>query len=64
VGVYPEVGLLTAPTGRRRNPIGTAARRSDSGALTEQLAMSAEERMQSAAALHNAMAEMKAGLGG
>lgn len=37
-------------------------RRSDSGALAEQLAMSAEERMQSAATLHNAMVEMKAGL--
>ncbi|HWY17566.1 MAG TPA: helix-turn-helix transcriptional regulator [Solirubrobacteraceae bacterium] len=37
-------------------------RRSDPGALVEQLAMSAEERMQSAAALHNAIAEMKAGL--
>jgi hypothetical protein len=32
--------------------------------LAEQLAMSAEERMQSAAALYNAMAEMKAGLSG
>jgi transcriptional regulator with XRE-family HTH domain len=39
-------------------------RRSDRGALADQLAMSPEERMQSAAALHNAMAEMKAGLSG
>jgi|NGEPerStandDraft_6_1074524.scaffolds.fasta_scaffold43597_3 transcriptional regulator with XRE-family HTH domain len=39
-------------------------RRSDRGALADQLLMSAEERMQSAAALHNAMAEMKAGLSG
>jgi transcriptional regulator with XRE-family HTH domain len=38
-------------------------RRSDRWALAGQLAMSAEERMQSAAALHNAMAEMRAGLG-
>ena len=37
-------------------------RRSDRGALIDQLAMSPEERMQSAAALYNAMAEMKAGL--
>lgn len=37
-------------------------RRTDPGALPDQLAMSPEERMQSAAALHNAMAEMKAGL--
>jgi len=39
-------------------------RRSDPGALVDQLVMSPEERMQSAAALHNAMAEMKAGLSG
>jgi transcriptional regulator with XRE-family HTH domain len=39
-------------------------RRSDPGAFADQLAMTAEERMQSAAALHNAVAEMKAGLGG
>jgi len=39
-------------------------RRSDRGALVDQLAMSPEERMQSAAALHNAMAEMRAGLSG
>ena len=36
-------------------------RRSDRGALAAQLAMSPQERMQSAAALHNAMAEMRAG---
>jgi len=42
----------------------TLPRRSDPGALTDQLLMSAEERMQSAAALHNAMAELRAGLGG
>ncbi|HEV2945463.1 MAG TPA: helix-turn-helix transcriptional regulator [Solirubrobacteraceae bacterium] len=39
-------------------------RRSDRGALVGQLAMSPQERMQSAAALHNAMAEMRAGLSG
>ncbi len=39
-------------------------RRSDRGALAGQLAMSPQERMQSAAALHNAMAEMRAGLSG
>jgi predicted transcriptional regulator len=39
-------------------------RRSDRGALVDQLAMSPQERMQSAAALHNAMAEMRAGLSG
>ena len=39
-------------------------RRSDPGALVDQLLMSPEERMQSAAALHNAMAEMRAGLSG
>jgi predicted transcriptional regulator len=39
-------------------------RRSDRGALADQLLMSPEERMQSAAALHNAMAEMRAGLSG
>jgi transcriptional regulator with XRE-family HTH domain len=39
-------------------------RRSDPGALAEQLAMSAEERMQSAAALHNTMVEMRASLSG
>jgi len=37
-------------------------RRSDPGSLPDQLAMTAEERMESAAALHNAMAEMKAGV--
>jgi transcriptional regulator with XRE-family HTH domain len=37
-------------------------RRSDRGALVDQLAMSPQERMQSAAALHNVMAEMKASL--
>ncbi len=37
-------------------------RRSDRGALADQLAMSPQERMQSAAALHNVMAEMKASL--
>ena len=39
-------------------------RRSDRGALVDQLAMSPQERMQSAAALHNAMVEMRAGLSG
>lgn len=39
-------------------------RRSDREALVDQLVMNAEERMQSAAALHNAIAEMKTGLGG
>ena len=39
-------------------------RRSDREALIDQLAMSPEERMQSAAALHNVMAEMRAGLSG
>jgi len=39
-------------------------RRSDQGALADQLTMSPEEKMQSAAALHNAMAEMRAGIGG
>ena len=38
------------------------ARRSDPGSLPDQLAMTAEERLQSAAALHNAMVEMRAGL--
>jgi transcriptional regulator with XRE-family HTH domain len=37
-------------------------RRSDPEALPDQLAMTAEERMQSAANLHNAMEEMKAAL--
>jgi transcriptional regulator with XRE-family HTH domain len=37
-------------------------RRSDRGALSDQLLMSPQERMQSAAALHNAMTEMKASL--
>lgn len=36
--------------------------RSDPGSLPDQLAMSAEERMASAASLHNAMVELKAGL--
>jgi transcriptional regulator with XRE-family HTH domain len=36
--------------------------RSDPAAFADQLSMTAEERMQSAAALHNAAAEMKAGL--
>jgi predicted transcriptional regulator len=49
---------------RLRVQVEPLPRRSDPGALAEQLAMSPEERMQSAAALHNAMAEMKAGLGG
>jgi transcriptional regulator with XRE-family HTH domain len=40
------------------------SRRSDRGALSDQLLMSPQERMQSAAALHNAMAEMKASLSG
>jgi predicted transcriptional regulator len=39
-------------------------RRSDRWAMVDQLAMSPEERIQSAAALHNAMAEMKAGSSG
>ena len=39
-------------------------RRSDPEALADQLQMSPQERMQSAAALHNAMAEMRAGLDG
>lgn len=39
-------------------------RRSDRGALIDQLAMSPEERMQSAAALHNVMVEMKAASNG
>ncbi|HEY5343480.1 MAG TPA: hypothetical protein VIJ66_07455 [Solirubrobacteraceae bacterium] len=39
-------------------------RRSDRGALSDQLLMSPQERMQSAAALHNAMTEMKASLSG
>jgi len=39
-------------------------RRSDRGALADQLLMSPQERMQSAAALHNAMSEMKAGVSG
>ena len=39
-------------------------RRSDRWALVDQLAMSPQERMQSAAALYNAMAEMRAGLSG
>jgi transcriptional regulator with XRE-family HTH domain len=39
-------------------------KRSDRGALVDQLQMSPQERMQSAAALHNAMAEMRAGLSG
>ena len=39
-------------------------RRSDREALIDQLAMSPEERMQSAAALHNVMAEMKAASNG
>ena len=38
--------------------------RGDRGALVDQLAMSPQERMQGAAALHNAMTEMRAGLGG
>jgi len=39
-------------------------RRSDRGALVDQLTMSPQERMQSAAALHNAMVEMRTGLSG
>ncbi len=39
-------------------------RRSDPDSLVVQLAMSADERIRSAAALHNAMVEMKAGLDG
>ncbi len=39
-------------------------KRGDRGSLAEQLQMSPRERMQSAAALYNAMAEMKAGLSG
>lgn len=38
--------------------------RSDRDALPEQLAMTAEERMQSAANLHNAAAELRRGLHG
>ena len=37
-------------------------RRSDPGALADQLAMTPEERMQSAAALHNTIVELKAGV--
>ena len=40
------------------------ARRSDPDGLPTQLAMSAEERMESAAELHNAMLELKGNLGG
>lgn len=39
-------------------------RRSDREALVDQLAMSPQERMQSAAALHNTMVELRAGLSG
>jgi transcriptional regulator with XRE-family HTH domain len=49
---------------RLRMQIEPLPRRSDRGALVGQLQMSPQERMQSAAALHNAMAEMRAGLGG
>lgn len=37
-------------------------RRSDPGALPDQLAMTAEERMQSAAALHNTIVELREGV--
>jgi len=66
--VIPTLGqaehLMNCLGYRLRVQVEPLPRRSDPGALVEQLAMSAEERMQSAAALHNAMAEMRAGLGG
>lgn len=66
--VIPTLGqaerLMNCLGYRLRVQVEPLPRRSDPGVLVEQLAMSAEERMQSAAALHNAMAEMRAGLGG
>jgi predicted transcriptional regulator len=66
--VIPTLGqaerLMNCLGYRLRVQLEPLPRRSDPSALVEQLAMSAEERMQSAAALHNAMAEMRAGLGG
>ncbi|MGH2801072.1 MAG: helix-turn-helix domain-containing protein [Thermoleophilaceae bacterium] len=54
--------LLNCLGYRLRVEVEPLARRSDPGSLPDQLAMTAEERLQSAAALHNAMAEMRAGL--
>jgi transcriptional regulator with XRE-family HTH domain len=47
---------------RLRVELEPLAGRSDRDGLPDQLAMTAEERMQSAANLHNAMQQMKAGL--
>ena len=62
--VTPTLGqaehLMNCLGYRMRVRVESLPRRSDRGALVDQLVMSAEERMQSAAALHNAMAEMKA----
>jgi predicted transcriptional regulator len=66
--VTPTLGqaehLMNCLGYRLRVHVEQLPRRSDRGALVDQLVMSAEERMQSAAALYNAMAEMKAGLSG
>lgn len=66
--VTPTLGqaehLMNCLGYRMRVRVESLPRRSDRGALVDQLVMSAEERMQSAAALYNAMAEMKAGLSG
>lgn len=66
--VVPSVGqlehLLHCLGYELRFDVAPLARRSDPDGLPTQLAMSAEERVQSSAALHNAMLELKANLGG
>lgn len=62
--VMPTLGqaehLMNCLGYRLRMQVEPLPRRSDRGALADQLLMSPQERMQSAAALHNVMVEMKA----
>jgi transcriptional regulator with XRE-family HTH domain len=54
--------LLNCLGYRLRLEVEPLPRRSDPDALPDQLAMTAEERIQSAAALHNTMVELRAGV--
>lgn len=54
--------LLNCLGYRLRVEVEPLPRRSDPGSLPDHLAMTAEERLQSAAALHNTMAELRAGV--
>lgn len=64
--VIPTLGqaehLMNCLGYQLRMRVESLPRRSDPEALPAQLLMSPQERMQSAAALHNVMAEMKASL--